>query len=170
MFCSGWLKMLFTGCATFRALLASSAFLGELPAVEAMLSEMCSSYSLVPLLLGPIFFWSGHLGRGNKFLGPVSLSHSCFTISIRCVDCNVAQLFLYSNGRLPRAHRQLWRFTIFWRSIFVSSRTKPGQERSSQQAQSLKAKPNQHCKLHFLLLLTRPPNLCHECRDFPAAE
>src|SRR5882724_2981989 len=95
MFCSGWLKMLFTGCATFRALLASSAFLGELPAVEAMLSEMCSSYSLVPLLLGPIFFWSGHLGRGNKFLGPVSLSHSCFTISIRCVDCYVAQFLLF---------------------------------------------------------------------------
>src|SRR5258708_1916771 len=44
-------------------------------------------------------------------------------------------------------------------SIFNSPRTKPGQERSSQQAQSLKAKLMSVCKLRFLTSLRGPESL-----------
>jgi hypothetical protein len=79
--------------------------------------------------------------RQQKFLDPCLFRNQNALTSVLFF---LSLLLLHDFGCLPRAHRQLWRFTFFGGGIFESSRTKPGQERSSQQAQLLKAKPNKH--------------------------
>src|SRR6266849_9723290 len=63
-------------------------------------------FLFILLFRWPVSIW----GRDSKFLDHVS-----FAIFVRCVDFSFLSLstLVHDFSCLPRAHRQLWRFTFF---------------------------------------------------------